>query len=278
MLALKQDYPLPDVPVLDDTFSLTTDTSKMHCTKIEEFDEYAEKTPYWGMPYAFPGLTQAEHSVMKNWIANGAQFGPQQTLNEEQVKWMAEWEGRLNQRDNKSRLVNRYLYEHLFVANLYDERYPEQFYNLIRSSTPPGEPAEVIATRRPYDDPEVDDVFYRLVPRYQTVVYKSHMPYVLNDERAALWDRLFYNKAYKVDELPGYELPNTSNPFETFKQLPVDSRYKFLLYEAQFSIMNFIKSSVCRGQVAVSVINDHFWVVFLDPDAPAVLDYDAVGD
>ena len=30
--------------------------------------------------------------------------------------------------------------------------------------------------------------------------------------------------------------------------------------------MTFIRGPVCRGQVAVDVIEDHFWVAFLDPD------------
>ena len=51
-----------------------------------------------------------------------------------------------------------------------------------------------------------------------------------------------------------------SNPFVAFRDLPLESRYRFLLDEAQFFIMNFIKGPVCRGQVAVDVIQDHFWV------------------
>ncbi|MEH6593120.1 MAG: fatty acid cis/trans isomerase, partial [Halioglobus sp.] len=46
----------------------------------------------------------------------------------------------------------------------------------------------------------------------------------------------------------------------------IQSRYEFLLKEAQFSIMNFIKGPVCRGQIALSVIDDHFWVMFVSPD------------
>ena len=47
-----------------------------------------------------------------------------------------------------------------------------------------------------------------------------------------------------------------------------------MLDEAQFTIMGFIKGPVCRGQVALNVIDDHFWVVFtnpniLDPDQDA---------
>ena len=41
-----------------------------------------------------------------------------------------------------------------------------------------------------------------------------------------------------------------------------------MLDEAQFAIMGFIKGPVCRGQVALNVINDHFWVFFIDPDNP----------
>jgi hypothetical protein len=40
-----------------------------------------------------------------------------------------------------------------------------------------------------------------------------------------------------------------------------------MLDEAQFTIMGYIKGPVCRGQVALNVINDHFWVVFTDPDS-----------
>jgi hypothetical protein len=58
-----------------------------------------------------------------------------------------------------------------------------------------------------------------------------------------------------------------SNPFVAFRELPVDARYRFLLDEAQFFIMNFIKGPVCRGQMAVDVIEDQFWVVFVEPGA-----------
>ena len=43
-----------------------------------------------------------------------------------------------------------------------------------------------------------------------------------------------------------------------------------MLDEAQFTIMGFIKGPVCRGQVALNVIDDHFWVVFLSHDRAAV--------
>ena len=70
----------------------------------------------------------------------------------------------------------------------------------------------------------------------------------------------FLTPAYAVDALPSYAPQPASNPFVTFRALPPDSRYRFLLDEAQFFIMNFIKGPVCRGQIAVDVIDDRFWV------------------
>ena len=67
--------------------------------------------------------------------------------------------------------------------------------------------------------------------------------------------------------LPSYDAPVAANPFVAFRDLPVDSRYRFLLDEAEFFIMTFIKGPVCRGQLAVDVIQDRFWVYFVDPGA-----------
>ena len=38
-----------------------------------------------------------------------------------------------------------------------------------------------------------------------------------------------------------------------------------MLEDAQFTMMGFIKGPVCRGQVALNVIEDRFWIVFLNP-------------
>lgn len=51
-----------------------------------------------------------------------------------------------------------------------------------------------------------------------------------------------------------------------FIDMPVKSRFKFMLDNAQNTIMAYIKGPVCRGQLALNVINDRFWVFFLDPD------------
>lgn len=53
----------------------------------------------------------------------------------------------------------------------------------------------------------------------------------------------------------------------------MNSRYRFMIDNAQNTIMGFIKGPVCRGQLALNVINDRFWVFFVDPamaDTPSV--------
>jgi hypothetical protein len=78
---------------------------------------------------------------------------------------------------------------------------------------------------------------------------------------------LFYDAEYEVTSLPSYEAVVASNPIKTFSAIPVNSRYRFLLDEARFFIEGFIKGPVCRGQTALNVIEDQFWVVFFDPDS-----------
>ncbi|MBM4202210.1 MAG: hypothetical protein FJ189_13115 [Gammaproteobacteria bacterium] len=82
-----------------------------------------------------------------------------------------------------------------------------------------------------------------------------------------MWRTLFLDAPYAVVQLPSYDPEVASNPFVAFQAIPVRSRYRFMLDEAQFIVMGFIKGPVCRGQVALNVIDDRFWVVFLDPDS-----------
>ena len=87
------------------------------------------------------------------------------------------------------------------------------------------------------------------------------------------WQSWFVDAEYQVDSLPSYAPEVAANPLTAFTQLPVNARYRFMLERAENTIMGYIKGPVCRGQVALNVINDHFWVYFLKPelaDAPDV--------
>jgi hypothetical protein len=177
------------------------------------------------------------------------------------------WEKFLNGGSLEARLMSRYLYEHLFFAHIYFRGEP-RFFEMVRSRTPPGEPIDLIATRRPYDDPGVARVYYRLRPMHETLVAKTHIPYRLDDVKLEKFRRWFLADSVKVAALPSYDRETASNPFITFRDLPPRSRYRFMLEEAHFTIAGFLKGPVCRGQVALGVINDRFWVVFANPDLP----------
>jgi hypothetical protein len=279
LLALKEKNPLPVTTdnLLPKELTMGYDRKEI-CATPNEMHRYTEKNPLWGMPYALPGLNPVEQSTLKTWLEQGARYTPRQKISAVYQLEIDKWEALLNGESTKEKLISRYIYEHLYIGHLYfdgldvDGLVPT-FFKLVRSATPPGEPLEQIATRRPYDAPGVELVYYRIVPELETVVVKTHLPYRLDAIRMQRWQALFFNDSYEVSKLPGYDKTISANPFITFQQLPMESRYKFMLDEAQFTIMNFIKGPVCRGQVAINVIKDHFWVFFIDPNLSINDDY-----
>jgi hypothetical protein len=265
MLALKEAHPLPEQLLLDDSFSLGL-ARKQVCTTIEEWPKYERKNPLWGMPYGLPGLMPHEFATLEKWLGDGAHTTQKPELEQPYAQRLQRWEKFLNGDSLKQRLMGRYVYEHWFLAHLYFSDLPErEFFRLVRSRTPPGQPIDRIATRRPYDDPGVERVYYRMWREEGAIVAKTHMPYALNDERMKRMQRSFLEADYTVDRLPSYDVEVASNPFIAFEALPVTTRWRFILEESRFTIMNFIKGPVCRGQVALNVINDHFWVFFMTP-------------
>lgn len=274
MLQLKQQHPLPEGPLLDDSFDIALDRTQQ-CPTVEEFEQYKNKYPLAGMPYALPGLSETEHSTLSHWLASGAIMPDALPPNEKEQRMIEQWELLLNNDDYKSQLAARYLFEHLYLANLYFDNEQSSYFKLVRSSTPTGEKAIVLNTRRPFDPPYNQPFdkkgnkkvfYYRLIKHNDTIIAKRHMPYPFGQKKYARLNELFFTNDYQVEQLPGYQLATSSNPFKTFQAIPGKSRYQFLLDQAQFSIMNFIKGPVCRGQVALNVIEDNFWVFFLSPD------------
>jgi len=266
-LLLKQQHPLPAGPVLGEGFDFALDRAQS-CPRVEQFEAYARKSPLAGMPYGLPGLSAHETETVARWLQAGAPDEGDLPLTVVQHQQLQQWEAFLNGASNKERLMSRYLFEHLFLGYLHFEAdATHRAFRLVRSSTPPGEPLQIIASRRPYDDPGVARFWYRLVPEREVILAKTHMPYGLSPARMAKYRDWFLGPEVQVGALPSYAVEVASNPFETFRELPIAARYRFLLDEAQFFIMNFIKGPVCRGQMAVDVIEDQFWVVFVDPKA-----------
>lgn len=267
MLRQKQLYPQARTGMLSDDFDLGLDRAQT-CPTLGEFDKYAAEHPKGGMPYAMPNMGSEEYTTLVHWLAQGATMPEDKAPSKVAAKQIKKWETFLNGSSNKERLVGRYLYEHLFHAHLHFAGTADrEFYRLVRSNTPPGKPVEVIPTRRPYNDPAAS-VYYRIVRHQGSIVAKTHMVYKLSDKRLQRYRELFIETEYEVASLPSYDAAVASNPIKAFAAIPVKSRYKFLLDEARFFIEGFIKGPVCRGQIALNVIEDQFWVVFFDPDAP----------
>ncbi len=268
MLALGRARPASPDARLPDSFPLDINR-KLSCPTATEFERYASEHPLGGMPYGMAPLTDQEIGVLAAWVQQGAAPPPAPPLlPQAALDQIASWEKFLNGTSLKQRIASRYLYEHWFLAHLRLEDLPTgPFFRVLRSSTPPGTPATEIATRRPYDAPGVETFWYRLLPIESTIVHKTHIVYPLGEAKMRRLSELFIESDWQPTSLPAYDASDGSNPFATFAEMPVRARYQFLLDDAQYFVMTFIRGPVCHGQVAVSVIEDQFFITFLDPDS-----------
>jgi hypothetical protein len=240
-----------------------------------ELTSFLSEHPERGMPFGFPELSPGEHSVLATWLDRGAP-GPSAkeqtaltTPSATDAVEIAKWEEFLNQDDPKHAMTARYLYEHLFLSHLhFSDTGSGAFYEVVRSTRPPGQPISVIATVRPYDDPGVDRFFYRLRKIHSTIVHKTHMVVALDDEVLARYRELFIDTEWlEPPHRVRFGEVDDANPFVVYEQIPPGVRYQFLLDHSEYMIRTFIRGPVCKGQVALNVINDHFWVMFMDPES-----------
>lgn len=283
VLTQKHDNPIPTDYPLPESFDFSLERTQS-CPKIEEFADFRKDHPLWGMPFGMPALSSSEFDTIKRWIEQGSPRDEPAALDLTLTQQIQQWEQFLNGDTLKQQLMSRYVYEHWFLAHIYfnntldnalstlatDVSGERVYFKMVRSKTPPSQPIDLIATRRPFDDPGVPRVYYRLQRDISSVLQKNHLPYLLDARRMQRLRELFLDLDYPVSQLPSYEPEVASNPFRAFAELPTRSRYKLMLDEAEFTIMGFIKGPVCRGQIALSVINDHFWVYFVDPDIQSI--------
>lgn len=238
----------------------------------EELGEYLKDKPNHGMPYGFPAIKDSEYNTLAQWLLQGAK-GP---TTEQQVELekpssntviqIKKWEKFFNASDIKHQVSARYLYEHLYLSHIYFPAADGEFYELVRSYTPSNHPIEIIPTVRAFDDPVVHTFYYRLKKIHSTIVHKTHLTFKFDDTVLARFKELFIEAEWtQKPYLLQYTAEISSNPLKAFEQIPAESRYKFLLDNSHFILMNFIRGPVCHGQMALNVIHDHFWVMFKDP-------------
>jgi len=258
-----------------------SEASDLTCGANEkEVSKYLKKHPNNGMPFGFPPLRNEEFNTVVGWLSQGAQGPtPEQQLEIKAIpvkdqQMIGKWEKFLNATDPKHRMTARYLYEHLFLAHLDFKTDSNLFYDLVRSTTGPGEAIDVIPTVRPYDDPGSENFYYRFRKIHSTIVHKTHMVYPLDNPQYKRFQELFIQPEW-VEEphVVSYDPKMSANPFLSFEQIPAKSRYQWLLDNAHYVIMTFIRGPVCKGQIALNVVNDHFWLMFMDPESDLAVKY-----
>nr|WP_308705347.1 fatty acid cis/trans isomerase [Pseudomonas sp. N040] len=265
MLQLGHDAPLTPNARLPDSLDISS-YRQNQCPRPDEFTAFSKDSPGVGMPFAVTGLAPADYQTLQDWLAQGAPLDQQPVLaSAAEAAQISEWENLLNAAGARQALVGRWLYEHLFLAHLYFEGSGSgHFFQLVRSRTPSGQPVDVIASRRPNDDPGTQ-FFYRIRPIQGAIVRKTHITYPLSAQKLARVNQLFFAADWSTDSVPGYGLGSQANPFVTFAAIPAKARYQFMLDNAEYFVRTFIRGPVCRGQIATDVIRDQFWTLFQDP-------------
>lgn len=232
-------------------------------------DAALRSQPGKGMPYGLPPLRDVDAESLSRWLRGGAGGPLAPTETPAASDAVSRWESFFDGRDPRSRLVARYLYEHLFLAHLSIEQAPGEWFRLVRSRTAAPAPVDEIATVRPYDDPGTPEFHYRLRRVTEAIVEKTHVPYFLSDAKMARLRQLFFSGdwADPAPRFPPYDREVAANPFVAFAAIPARARYQFLLDDAYYHVRTFIHGPVCKGQVALDVIDEHFLIFFLAPGA-----------
>jgi len=241
---------------------------KNMCPKPEEMIRFKKIFPHSGMPLGVTGMTDVERQTLLDWLAQGAQYVPATIkLTDAEQDLVGDWERFFNRKGLREQLVSRWLYEHLFMGHLYFSELDEpKFFQIVRSKSGPGKPIKQIVSRRPNADPG-GDFYYRLKPVEETIVFKTHVVFALNQTLKKRINTLFYSDDWQTDKLPGYTDAERSNPFQTFASIPANARYRFMLDNAEYFLQTYIRGPVCHGQIATDVVRDQFWVMFQSPES-----------
>lgn len=231
-----------------------------------EIDKYVAEHPLEGMPLATTGLTDKEYGTVMQWLEQGAPFdevAPTPTAQEQ--AGIDAWEAYLNGGDNRSKLIARYMFEHMFLYRIYFEDSGKgHFFQLIRSSTPSGQDPIPVGTRMansPVDGP----FYYRLKIVDLTICAKQHQ-LLLNGNKLDRYKKIFSETDWQVDKLPGYTSNERWDPLNTFADIPAKARWKFLLADVRLHRGSIVWGPSCYGEFSTGVNQDEEWDVFESPE------------
>ena len=242
-------------------------THKTEAPTRREMAGYALAKPRQGMPFATAGLDAKEYTTLMAWLEQGAKFdtAPPQPTKVEKSR-IAEWEELLNSQDDlEHRLVGRYLFEHMYAFHCYFDIESPHFFALVRSSTPPGQPAKPISTR--FANSEIKGAaWYRFMVVDLEIHLKRHVPKDCTGDALQLCKQMLFKIPFTVDELPGFSDEERLNPLTTFAAIPAKSRYNYLLRNAFLHEQCVTTGPSCRGSLNVSTTPEQTWRIFENPE------------
>jgi hypothetical protein len=233
------------------------------------------------MPFGCPKIADEDWQVLAAWLREGAK-GPTAEAEATLMKprrpeSVTKWENFFNQTGAKAAHSARFLYEHLFSTRLHLPDAAGEYYEIVRSFTPPGQPIDEIVTVRPNDDPaaakrpprgggSANRLYYRLRKFTPLVVEKNHITWPLDDATMQRWQELLFDSDWGPGPIdpPRYD---SRNPFVEFDRIPAPHRARFMQESSLYLIDAMVRGDVCNGSTATWAIRDHFWVWFLDPAA-----------
>jgi len=152
MLLLKQQHPLPETKVLPETLDLSINRAQQ-CTTIEAFPAFAQKYPLWGMPFALPELDAKDRDLLLRWIEQGASREP---IRRSDRSWKTDFPlGKLVERRFAQEAVGRAVRLRAPVPGAPVFRRRSQLFPARALAHAARQAVDLIATRRPFDDPGV---------------------------------------------------------------------------------------------------------------------------
>ncbi len=97
-LLTKKSHPFPTEGRLAEKYEigkeLIEDESFEHtqvCPIVEEYSEFADDNPHWGMPFALPAITDGEFKIIESWLKQGAKVESAKPLSKAITKQVAIW-------------------------------------------------------------------------------------------------------------------------------------------------------------------------------------------
>jgi len=231
-----------------------------------------KQNPEAGMPFGLPALDEKDFKTLRDWVRAGSPGPTEQELRAGETpnnpSAVLAWESFFNTADKKSQLVARYIFDHVFLATIVLDESLGDYFQLVRSKTPPASPIEVIAAPLPYSDPyayaRVDRFYYRLKKITAPIVQKNHFVWRLKHADIDHLTALFLGQDWGAH--PGLDAPwGIGNPFLVYQAIPVEARYRFMLENSELIVSGITYGPVCLGQTATYAVKDQFWVYFVDP-------------